>query len=492
MTAAAVRVFWLSVTAAPVLLPLLLLRRRLLDRRRIRHCYLLWLILCLRLILPLELPVSHPPVMVTLPNAVSVLSAPVSGVLTTDGRLNTPPDAAAPTITALDCFSLLWMTGAVLSLCLQTGGYCLARRRLMTDAQPDSHSQTLAAELGGTVPVLRCAVTTPLTMGLLHPVILLPHHTGEDDLEMILRHELCHIRRRDLWYKGLFLLCTCVHWFNPLVWLLARTAGETVELYCDEDVVAGQDMQFKHRYGQCLLRAAADHSGAVLFTSFGSSDMKGRLMNLFAPKKKGGLLLCALCGAAVCMGSLVGCQVSAKPAPSDIPAEAPIQQIQAPQSIIPAQPALPDPPSELPVQEDPQPNTVWPVEKHYILSAVYGDRHHPITGENHSHSGVDIPAEPGTLVLAALDGTVTDCRFDDTLGNCVELTHEDGCTSLYGCLQDFCVTVGDCVTAGQVIGTVGATGQATGHHLHYEVRNQQGHHTDPLCSYPKQKFSHHT
>ncbi len=484
MTAAAVRVFWVSLTTVPVLLPLLFLRRKLLDSRRAKHCYVLWLILCLRLLLPLELPVPHTPVTVKLPDTISVLSVSISGGSTPDRtRLQTVPMWAASPLTPLDWLSLIWLIGTALSLFLHTRGYCLARRYLLSSAQPDSHGQSLARQLGSTAPILRTIVTTPITFGLLHPVILLPQNTGEQDLEMILLHEICHIRRRDIWYKGLFLLCACIHWFNPLVWTLAKVAGETVELCCDEDVVAGQDIQFKHRYGQSLLCAAAESNGVVLSTSFGSGEMKGRLMNLFAEKKKGGLLLCALCCFALCTGSLVGCQVSAAPSYNDIPAD---------QAVISAQPAPSELPTEIPAQEAPPPETVWPVEEHYTLSATYGDRYHPVTGKHHSHSGVDIPAEQGTLVLAALDGTISDCRFDDTLGNCVELLHADGCTSLYGCLSEICVNVGDPVLAGQVIGKVGATGQATGHHLHFEVRNQDGHHTDPLCGYPTKEFFHHS
>lgn len=486
MTAAAVRVFWLSVTTTPILLPLLILRRRLLNSRRVKHCYLLWLILCLRLLFPLELPVFHPPVTVTLPH--TALSAPVSNELTAEtSRIYTEAEISAPALTPLELLSACWLIGALLVLCLHTGGYCLSRRRLLSGSQPDPFGQILAKQLGSSTQVLRTDITTPLTFGLWHPVILLPHSIHEEDLEMILRHEICHIRRRDIWYKGLFLLCACVHWFNPLVWLLAKTAGETVELCCDEDVVSGQDTQFKRRYGQSLLRAAAEHSAIVLSTSFGSGEMKGRLINLFAEQKKGGLLLCTVCCAALCMGGLVGCQVSA--APAGFPPELPAEQIQSPEA---AASISVDPPAELPAEEAPTPEIVWPVEEHYTLSAAYGDRHHPITGERHSHSGVDIPAEQGTLVLAALDGTVSSCRFDDTLGNCVELTHEDGCTSLYGCLLEPCVEVGDCVLAGQVIGKVGATGQATGAHLHFEVHSPQGHHTDPLCGYPKKEFFHHT
>ena len=108
----------------------------------------------------------------------------------------------------------------------------------------------------------------------------------------------------------------------------------------------------------------------------------------------------------------------------------------------------------------------WPVQdcRTISLSAPYG----PVNGS--FHAGIDIPAPQGEVILAAADGTVTEVGFDPERGNYVVIDHGDGLTTLYGQCRDCTVEEGDTVRAGEMIGAVGATGRATGPHLHFEVR----------------------
>lgn len=108
----------------------------------------------------------------------------------------------------------------------------------------------------------------------------------------------------------------------------------------------------------------------------------------------------------------------------------------------------------------------WPVQdcRTISLSAPYG----PVNGS--FHSGIDIPAPEGEVILAAADGTVTEVGFDPERGNYLVLDHGDGLTTLYGQCRDCTVEEGGTVRAGEMIGAVGATGRATGPHLHFEVR----------------------
>lgn len=319
MTALALRVFWVSLTTSFVLLPLLLFSGKIGRRYRAKSCYLLWLLLALRLLIPVEVPLPQAPVTVELSAAVlEVPERPQSADVTLSTVPVQPQTAAAPelSLSLPQTAALVWLVGAVVVLCFQRKCYHAARKGLLKGAEEREDDQFLLTQLGSCLPVLRTDVGTPMTLGLLRPVVLLPRQTAEEDLTMMLRHELCHVRRGDLWYKLLFLLCAALHWFNPLVWHLARVAGETVELCCDEDVVAGQDAQFCRRYGQVLLHSAAMSTQVVLTTSFGSGDLKGRLMNLFVTKKKGAALVCAATCAALMMGSLVGCEATAAaPAP---------------------------------------------------------------------------------------------------------------------------------------------------------------------------------
>ena len=111
----------------------------------------------------------------------------------------------------------------------------------------------------------------------------------------------------------------------------------------------------------------------------------------------------------------------------------------------------------------------------------FGTRVHPITGAETSHDGLDITAPQGTEVLAAAAGTVSAAGFDAEDGNYVEINHGDGIATRYCCLLEQAVAEGDAVAGGAVIGTVGATGTATGPHLHLELL-QDGEPVDPQPS----------
>ena len=108
-----------------------------------------------------------------------------------------------------------------------------------------------------------------------------------------------------------------------------------------------------------------------------------------------------------------------------------------------------------------------------IISSTFGNRNHPISGEEGLHTGIDIAAPEGTPVIAARAGRVEAKGFDDAgLGNFIALAHEGGYTTLYGHLSTITVGLNQQVNSGSLIGTVGSTGLSTGPHLHFEVRNE--------------------
>lgn len=111
--------------------------------------------------------------------------------------------------------------------------------------------------------------------------------------------------------------------------------------------------------------------------------------------------------------------------------------------------------------------SLWPV--HGWLSSAMGWRRDPITGGRDYHSGLDIAGEKGQPVYATAAGTVTLANYRGAYGNLVVIDHGFGLESRYGHLSAFTVEPGDRVQRGDVVGRVGATGRATGYHLHYEV-----------------------
>jgi murein DD-endopeptidase MepM/ murein hydrolase activator NlpD len=112
--------------------------------------------------------------------------------------------------------------------------------------------------------------------------------------------------------------------------------------------------------------------------------------------------------------------------------------------------------------------SIWPA--HGWLSSMVGVRKDPITGGADYHAGLDISADPGSPVYATADGTVTMANREGAYGNLVTIDHGYGLETRYGHLSKYEVGPGAKVKRGDIIGRVGATGRATGSHLHYEVR----------------------
>ena len=115
----------------------------------------------------------------------------------------------------------------------------------------------------------------------------------------------------------------------------------------------------------------------------------------------------------------------------------------------------------------------WPLPVAGTITSQFGYRVDPITGEVSSHTGTDIACAEGTPILAAADGTVTVANGLDSWGGSygyyIQIDHSGGLETLYAHCSSICVTTGQQVQAGQVIGYVGHTGRATGSHLHLEV-----------------------
>jgi murein DD-endopeptidase MepM/ murein hydrolase activator NlpD len=111
--------------------------------------------------------------------------------------------------------------------------------------------------------------------------------------------------------------------------------------------------------------------------------------------------------------------------------------------------------------------SLWPAQG--WLTGMFGGRNDPFTGEAGYHQGIDISTEKGQPVYATADGKIESASYVGDYGNLIVMQHGFGLMTRYGHLSGFAVKPGDTVKRGQVIGYVGATGRATGSHLHYEI-----------------------
>lgn len=322
------RVVWLSATVSAVLLPLLLASRWLQSRVKAKSLYLLWLLFALRLIVPVEITLPKPAVTVQVPEyEVTIPMNRPWAELPDDHQLSTiepnvepslpqtEEESAQTSVPVAVVLGTLWLTGVFAIALIQVNSYLVTRRALLRWARPVSPEtreqvEHLALRLGlkRTFQVRHSdQVHSAMVLGVLRPVLLLPQ--GECD-SLVVLHELNHLCRRDLEYKGLMMAACWLHWFNPLVWWMSRVAGRNLELCCDEDVAGKENSAFRHRYGRLLLECAAEGAGPVLSSRFGSSkeELKARLTNLFVAKKRGRALVCLALACAVLVGGLVACE----------------------------------------------------------------------------------------------------------------------------------------------------------------------------------------
>ena len=223
---------------------------------------------------------------------------------------------------------VVFLVYAVIAVLLFVGGlvrYRLFRRRCLrwsTPAGPEDlaalEEQKQAQGLEREVELYRCSlVHTPLLMGFLHPVILLPEGMPQGSLDTALAHELTHLKSHDtaqlLWAS----LARAVHWFNPMVWLLVRQLHREMELCCDYNLLKDRDAAGRRAYGQAILdqMTAGDRGLSRLTTGF-SGDKKEvfarfKAMMDTSPKRRGRIAMAAALVVVVLAGSLVGCQTGA-------------------------------------------------------------------------------------------------------------------------------------------------------------------------------------
>lgn len=115
----------------------------------------------------------------------------------------------------------------------------------------------------------------------------------------------------------------------------------------------------------------------------------------------------------------------------------------------------------------------------YRITSRFGIRIHPIRGERHLHTGVDLAAPTGTPVLASAPGRVEAAGVEGRYGRSVVIAHQNGYITRYAHLSEVAVAEGEAVAPGDLVGAVGCTGSCTGPHLHFEIR-KDGVALDPL------------
>ena len=344
-----------SLFAIPVILLLAICSNRLGKRYGAKWRYLLWLVVAVRLCVPVQL--SLPERMEGMRMEVPSVQNGARGVLevknpeylaSSDGDkeamkeiMQIPREEGTFTMLHID-FSggddgndrdmidfflaypnILWFLGVVLFLVWQRWKYTSFRkmlkrnRRKILDAAVLDTYYTLCKNIGikKRPELYFCGgLPSPLCVGFFKQEIYINSEDREErDLRLILQHELTHCRRRDVWYKGMLLLARALHFFNPFVHWMAKLAEKDMELSCDVAVMENCTMEERQAYSMAILRTVreANHKGMQLSTAFfgGKEELKLRFENIFdMTTKKRGIALFVAAALVVCGGTaFVGC-----------------------------------------------------------------------------------------------------------------------------------------------------------------------------------------
>ena len=420
----------------------------------------LWLAVGLRFVLPWGIPLK-------LPRPESAPLAAAADTVQELGELPLLPPApaaaaaAAPLpwharLTPWHALAAVWLVG-VLVLAVRGGiGYLKLKRCVALACKtPDGC-------YGG------ACVPTPFTLGFVRPRVYLPDSLQGPARQAVLLHERTHIRRRDPLVKPLFYAVVCLHWFNPLAWLALRAFEHDMEAACDEAAVQGCTLAERSTYCESLLHFAMQ--GRPIRTpgslAFGQGSVKERIVHLLHYRRlgAGALALCAVAVGVSVTACMVRPQVDASHAAPEPPAAT--AETAEPTPAPTEAPAI-MPAAALPTLNDAanSPRFACPVQYKYISRFMSKDS---------GHRGDDLHAAEGTEIYAAADGVVLAAQSHYSYGNFVEIDHgtdADGLrwVTLYAHMQSCAVVPGQAVTAGQVIGYVGSTGNATGNHCHFEM-----------------------
>lgn len=327
----------IGLTVSLAALVPLILRRLMKKRYPARMVCVVWAILALRLLVPVQLTLPQAPVQV-MPRTNYVVQSnqtafrqaglpvaqnPARWVTGTQAQMLSAADTGTvKTVDITDILLTLWLAGVISCILWQGIGYYRLIRSLKGKSQSveraDLHTilQEQCADLviDREIPLrVSSAADCPMLAGFIHPTLYLPdEHISRTDAAFIFRHELTHYKHGDLWLKLLLLAARCLHWFNPLVHLIARFAQEDIEAACDDAVVRGHDGAYRRAYGETILRSAIAQAQKrkALVSCFG--DDKKTLMRRFeglfdkSVKKRGVALVVMI---ALLVGSL-GCMIA--------------------------------------------------------------------------------------------------------------------------------------------------------------------------------------
>lgn len=311
-----------SITMSVIALLLIAITPALSQRYAAKWFYYAWLLIIIGLIIPYRpqfdtgfIQVKTPIISEKIIHADSVLITGTTGI---PDKRSLVPDQGINRFFQIIYY--IWLAGVII-----ISIYHILRHRTflktvnrwsskIQDTTIMDTFQRLKTQMGisSDIDLRSClCITSPMMIGFRKPVILLPNtEYAADELTLILKHELTHLQRKDLWFKTLLIIATTLHWFNPVIYLIARTITTQCEVSCDEAVLENTDLQKRQVYGETIIRTFRQQpkQTTVLSTNFygGKRSIKHRIFTIMdrRPKKVGIAVFLLILLATISTGSV--------------------------------------------------------------------------------------------------------------------------------------------------------------------------------------------
>ncbi|MBM6924600.1 M56 family metallopeptidase [Pseudoflavonifractor phocaeensis] len=290
--------FQMSVAGGVLILFIVVIRALAIHRLPKTTFLALWMIAALRLLLPFSIPLPFN-IHIGLDVFSDVVQELPSGNIASTLPGDSPPSydigtaVPSPATEHISTFEILWLVGVLLLAIYFSISYFRSMRKFrmsIPDNTPYIQNWLTAHQISRPLAVRSSdLISSPLTYGILHPVILLPKKLDRNDqaaLKYVLTHEYVHIRRFDAITKILFAAVLCIHWFNPLVWVMYVLANRDMELSCDAWVIRMLGEKNRSSYALMLIKMEERRSGmSALCSHLGKNAISERIEAIMKFKK---------------------------------------------------------------------------------------------------------------------------------------------------------------------------------------------------------------
>ena len=290
--------FQMSLGGGVLILFIVVIRALAIHRLPKTTFLALWMIAALRLLLPLSIPMPfkiHIDLDVFSDVVQKLPSGNIGFPIPGESRhaYDTGAVVSSPAAERISIFVILWLVGVLLLALYFSISYLRSMRKFrmsVPDNTPYIREWLNAHQIVRPIEVRSSdLISSPLTYGILHPVILLPKKLDRNDqaaLQYVLTHEYVHIRRFDAITKILFAAVLCIHWFNPLVWGMYVLANRDTELSCDAWVIRMTGVKNRSSYALMLIKMEERRNGmSALWNHFGKNAISERIEAIMKFKK---------------------------------------------------------------------------------------------------------------------------------------------------------------------------------------------------------------